>query len=242
VEAAVGDALVSVTTTEIADDWSKRWREFHKPLVVGSRLTVRPPWAPAGATDLDVVIDPGQAFGTGAHPTTRLCLELLLSLSDRPGASLRARPLSATPRALVDVGCGSGVLSIVAARLGFEPVVALDFDPLAVEATRENAAVNGVVVDVRRFDLRREAVPRCDVGVANVLAPPLLDWAASGRGEWPETLILSGLLATEADRVACAFGAAGFRERRRATAAEWGALLLDRRDARAQRPTRRILQ
>jgi ribosomal protein L11 methyltransferase len=212
VQAAAGSALVSVTTTEIADDWSERWREFHRPLVIGRRLTVRPPWEPAGDCELDIVIDPAQAFGTGAHATTRLCLELLLAL--------------AAGRSFVDVGCGSGVLSIVAAKLGFAPVLALDVDPLAIEATRANASVNGVVLEVRRFDLRTEPVPAADVVAANVLAPPLLEWAASGRGAWPEQLILSGLLATEADRVADAFAAVGMRERRRRSAGEWGALLL----------------
>jgi ribosomal protein L11 methyltransferase len=129
---------------------------------------------------------------------------------------------------LVDVGCGSGVLSIVGALLGFEPVVALDFDPLAVDATRANAAANGISgLDVRRFDLRREPVPEASVVVANVLAPPLLEWAASGRGRWPPTLILSGLVPSDADRVAGAFLAAGgLREQRREICGEWAALLL----------------
>ena len=81
--AAAGGALVEVSTTEIEDDWAERWRAFHVPLVLGDTLTVRPPWEPAGATPLDIVIDPGQAFGTGAHATTRLCLELLLELAPR---------------------------------------------------------------------------------------------------------------------------------------------------------------
>ena len=89
--------------------------------MLGERLTVRPPWEPAAATALDVVIDPGQAFGTGAHATTRLCLELLLELE--PGGSL------------LDLGCGSGVLAIVAAQLGFRPVLAVDNDPASLLAT-----------------------------------------------------------------------------------------------------------
>ncbi len=82
--AAAGGALVDISTEEIADDWSERWRSFHKPLVLEGRLTVRPPWEPLGETPIDVVIDPGQAFGTGAHATTRLCLELMLELSPFP--------------------------------------------------------------------------------------------------------------------------------------------------------------
>ena len=84
-QAAAGGALVEVSTSEVAGDWAQRWREFHRPLVLGDRLTVRPPWEPAGETELDVVIDPGQAFGTGAHATTQLSLELLLTLE--PGGA-----------------------------------------------------------------------------------------------------------------------------------------------------------
>jgi ribosomal protein L11 methyltransferase len=215
-QAAAGGALVSVTTTEIADDWSERWREFHKPLVLGDRLTVRPPWEPVGDTELDVVIDPAQAFGTGAHATTRLCLELMLSLSSAAG-----------PRgSFVDLGCGSGVLAIVAARLGFEPVTALDFDPAAVQATADNALINDVGLEARRFDLRTGAVPAASLVAANLLAPTLLAWAGSSRGPWPKRLIASGILAGEADRVAAAFAAHGLLELRRVARAEWVALLL----------------
>jgi ribosomal protein L11 methyltransferase len=117
-QAAAGAALVQVSTSEVADDWEQRWRAFHRPLVLGSALTVRPPWEAAGTTELDVVIDPGRAFGTGAHATTALCLELLL-LQVGPGSE-------AARGTCVDLGCGSGVLAIVAARLGFAPVIALD--------------------------------------------------------------------------------------------------------------------
>ncbi|HVV86571.1 MAG TPA: 50S ribosomal protein L11 methyltransferase, partial [Kofleriaceae bacterium] len=78
VEAAAGGALVEVRTTEVADDWADRWRQFHRPIEVGGRVYVRPPWEPARDDLMDLVIDPGQAFGTGAHHTTRLCLELLV--------------------------------------------------------------------------------------------------------------------------------------------------------------------
>jgi ribosomal protein L11 methyltransferase len=213
-QAAAGGALVQVSTSEVAADWAERWREFHRPLVLGDRLTVRPPWEPAGQTELDVVIDPGQAFGTGAHATTRLCLELLLSSQDGGGSC-------------VDLGCGSGVLAIVAALLGFGPVLALDFDPLAVQATTANAAVNGVVLDVRRFDLLAEQTPDADLVVANVLAGPLLSWA--GRQErLPPRLILSGLLTEETDRVAAAYAARGMTLVDTRVRGDWAALLLTR--------------
>ena len=101
--AAAGDALVDISTEEIADDWPERWKAFHRPVDVG-RLRIRPPWEPARDGALDVVVDPGQAFGTGGHPTTRLCLELLLEREPRGG--------------LADWGCGTAVLAIAAARLG----------------------------------------------------------------------------------------------------------------------------
>lgn len=216
VEAAVGGALVEVTTTELPDDWNERWKDFHKPLVLGDRLAVRPPWeAPLGAA-VELVIDPAQAFGTGSHATTRLCLELLVALAD--GDPARGP--------LVDVGCGSGVLAIAAAQLGWDPVVAVDYDPLSVEATRDNAAVNGVVLDVRQGDLRREAMPVAPTALANLLRPLLLDWCAA-LTEPPRTLIASGLLVHEADEIAAAFADRhGLLERDRREQGEWAALLL----------------
>jgi ribosomal protein L11 methyltransferase len=207
--AAAGGALVDIATTEIADDWADRWRSFHKPLVLEERLTVRPPWEPVSETPLDVVIDPGRAFGTGAHATTRLCLELLLAEEGRGSC--------------VDLGCGSGVLAIVAARLGFAPVVALDNDPAAIEATLANAAVNQVDLAARRFDLRSEPVPGADLIVANLLAPLLLPWAPRVNAR---RVIASGILAGEANHVAAAFEASGLREHARRGSGEWVALLL----------------
>jgi ribosomal protein L11 methyltransferase len=216
-EASAGGALVEVVTTEIVDDWSQRWREFHRPVVVGDALTVRPPWEPAGQTPIDLVIDPGQAFGTGAHATTRLCLELLVELSRADGPFL-------------DLGCGSGVLAIAAARLGYSPVLALDSDPASVEATAENARANGVQLEVRRFDLRSETVPQAGTIAANLLGPLLRAWAARlvpGTG-LPQRLIASGLLTHEADGISGAFSGAGLREVERRESGEWGALLLER--------------
>jgi ribosomal protein L11 methyltransferase len=212
--AAAGGALVEVVTEELADDWAERWREFHKPLVLGERLTVRPPWEPPGTTELDVVIDPGRAFGTGAHASTRLCLELLLELEPSTGG-------------VVDLGCGSGVLAIVASLLGHAPVIALDNDPAAVEAARANAALNGAAVEVRRHDLRTAGTPSQALIVANLLGPLLIEYA--GRIASGDRVIASGLLRTEADRVARAFAvAAGLAERARRERGDWAALLLER--------------
>ena len=210
--AAAGDALVDVSTEEIADDWADRWREFHKSLVLGRRLTVRPPWEPPSDTPIDVVIDPGAAFGTGAHATTRMCLELMLSLPGRGP--------------FVDLGCGSGVLAIAAARLGYEPVLAVDYDPAAIEATGANAAANRVELELGRVDLRAESVPVASNVVANLLTALLVPCAVPlGRGA--ERVIASGVLAEEADTVAAAFAAAGLPERRRLQDGDWVALLLE---------------
>jgi ribosomal protein L11 methyltransferase len=214
--AAAGGALVEVSTTEVADDWSERWRAFHQPVEIAGRLRVRPPWiAPAGASGVqEIVVDPGQAFGTGAHHTTRLCLELLCAVDDPSGP-------------LVDAGCGSGVLAIAAAMLGFDPVAAFDSDPLAVDATRDNAAVNGVALAVSRLDLREQRVPSAPTVVANLLRPLLLRVAADGfAGDVPQRLIVSGLLAHEGDEIAAAFGAHGLAETARLAGGEWVALAL----------------
>jgi len=217
VTAAAGGALVEISTSEVADDWAERWREFHRPLVLdGGRVVVRPPWEPAFGADVELVIDPGQAFGTGAHATTRLCLELMLSI-----------PASGP---FLDLGCGSGVLAIAAARLGFSPVLAVDFDPVAVEAAAENARVNGVEIDVRRHDLRTDPVLTAPTVAANLLRPLLLAWKGrlEGVDESPERVIASGLLVDEADEVAAAFGAVGLVESERRESGDWAAVCMTR--------------
>lgn len=128
---------------------------------------------------MPVVIDPGAAFGTGAHPTTRLCLELLQELA---------------PASLLDVGCGSGVLAIAAAKLGFSPVVALDNDPEAIEATLTNAEANGVAPDVRLIDALTEPLPPADVVVCNISLGALEELAPRLRCV---TLVASGYLAAD---------------------------------------------
>ncbi len=218
VRAAAGDALVEVSTSEIPDDWSERWKAYHRPVDVSwrfRRLRVRPPWEPPLDGDaIDLVIDPGQAFGTGAHHSTRLCLELLLELEPTG--------------ALADWGCGTGVLAIAAGRLGFDPVLACDLDRAAVDATRANADVNGVPgIDVSRVDLRREEGPWAPVVLANLVRPLLLEVAALMTRP-PAVLIASGLLREEAGEVAGAFARHGLREAERRHGGEWSALRLER--------------
>jgi ribosomal protein L11 methyltransferase len=210
-EADVGGHRVRVWGEEVPEDWDERWKRFHVPVLVGGRLYVRPPWEqPAVRPGVsEIVIDPGRAFGTGSHPTTRLCLELMLELE--PEGSF------------ADLGCGSGVLAIAAAKLGFRPVSAFDSDAAAVEATRANARDNAVVLDrAERWDLRRDAPPPAQTVAANLMRPLLLQLAP--RLERPAALIVSGLLDHEADEVATAF--APLRERRRVSDKGWTALSL----------------
>jgi ribosomal protein L11 methyltransferase len=151
-------ALPGAIAEPVADGWEDAWRAFHRPAVVAG-LWLGPPWETPPDPARAIVIDPGRAFGTGSHPTTRLCVDLL--------AGTRRRG------SLLDVGCGSGVLSIAAARLGFAPVRAVDLDPVAVETTRANAAANGVTIDARVADGLVEPLPPADVAVANVLLAPV---------------------------------------------------------------------
>ena len=216
-QAAAGGALVEVHSERVPDDWSERWKRFYHPVLLDGRLYVRPPWErPAergGVTE--VVIDPGRAFGTGTHATTGMCLALLLELSDRGGS-------------FCDLGCGSGVLAIAAAKLGFEPVLALDYEQAAIAETDRNARMNGVQLRVERADLRERRAPTADVVTANLTAPLLArvaeHWADAG--ERPRALIASGFLESEAGAVRAAFERAGLREERLARTAGWGAALL----------------
>ncbi len=170
------------TSAPVPAGWRDGWRAFHRPLVI-DRFWIGPPWhvdgAPPGGER--VVIEPGQAFGTGAHGSTRATLELLLGL---PAGG-----------ALLDIGCGSGVLSIVAARLGYDPVLAVDADPLAVEATRENARRNGEAISAARADALLDPLPAAPFAVANLqreILEPLFR-----RDGLPDSIVVSGLLERE---------------------------------------------
>ena len=213
-EAAAGSGLVAVTSTEVPDDWADRWRDFHEPVLIGGRVWVRPSWAPpAPEGAVDVIVDPGQAFGTGAHATTRMCIELLLRLA----ADGRAAG------SLADLGTGSAVLAIVAARLGWDPVLALDRELPALEAATANARLNGVALEVRRADVRQEAPPAVGTVVANLTAPLLLA-VAEALDPPPGALVCSGALAAEADEVNAAFAARGLRESARREDGDWAAM------------------
>ena len=216
IEAAAGDGLVELVATQVPDDWADRWQDFHKPLLIGGRLWLRPSWEDPREGMIDLVIDPGRAFGTGAHPTTRLCLELLLELAEAGEAT----------GPLTDLGTGSGVLAIAAAKLGWHPVRGYDHEPASVEAATANAAANGVAEGFELANLREGLPELTSTVVANLTAPVLSVVAAQlATPAIPDTLVCSGLLPTELDEVAAAFAPAGLDEIERRQDGEWAALL-----------------
>jgi ribosomal protein L11 methyltransferase len=225
VEAAAGDGLVEVVATEVPDDWADRWQDFHKPLLVGGRLWLRPSWEEPMKGTVDLVVDPGRAFGTGAHPTTRLCLEFLLELEAAGEAS----------GPLTDLGTGSGVLAIAAAKLGWDPVHGYDHEPASIEAAAANAAANGVDATFELLNLRESLPELAPVTVANMTAPVLREIATQLTADGadmappspsPATLVLSGLLPSELDDTAAVFTPAGLTERDRRIDGDWAAMVL----------------
>jgi ribosomal protein L11 methyltransferase len=177
--AALRETLPDASIEPVEQGWEDAWRAFHRPVEVAD-LWLGPPWGTPPDPTRAVVIDPGRAFGTGAHATTRLCVELL-ARTERKGS-------------LLDVGCGSGVLGIAGARLGFAPVVCVDVDPVAVEVTLANAAANEVMLDARVLDAETDELPAADVAVANVLLRPVVRILARLDGR---EAVTSGYLAGE---------------------------------------------
>ena len=202
-EARLRELFAEVSTQQIEPGWEERWREFHRPVWIGP-LWVGPPWEKLPANAIAVVVDPGRAFGTGSHPTTRLCLDFLVSLE---------------PVSLVDVGCGSGVLSIAAAKLGFAPVTAIDHDDAAVEAARRNVEANEVTVDVLAGDGLGGWLPSAEVGFANI---DLASVEALGTAIDVGTLVTSGYFHSRTPRPA------GYAHRERRIDGGWAADLFVR--------------
>jgi ribosomal protein L11 methyltransferase len=202
-EARIRATFPDAVSEPIADDWPDRWRSFHRPVRVGP-VWVGPPWEPAPNDAIAIVIDPGRAFGTGAHPSTRLALELLLEVDPAP---------------LIDIGCGSGVLAIAAAKLGFAVVEAVDVDPVAAEAAAVNAARNGVDFPIRTADALAAPLPAAPLALVNI-ALDVVEQLAPRLGA--ETVIASGYLKTQRPELA------GLRHARRRTADGWAADLYRR--------------
>jgi ribosomal protein L11 methyltransferase len=201
-------------------DWAEAWKAYFPVMRIGKRLVIRPTWRRHRRSPDDIVLalDPGMAFGTGLHPTTRLCLAALESLADR-GAIAGARVL--------DVGCGSGILAIAAVRLGAASAFGVDTDPIAIEATAANARRNSVVRRVRaREGSLPSGQPAFDVVLANLIAGVLVPLASTLRDELRPggTLLASGIFVDRELEVATAFATAGLTVTGRSAEGDWVAL------------------
>lgn len=215
------------------EDWAHAWKKFYKPLRIGARVVLKPSWEEftARPDDLIVELDPGMAFGTGLHPTTRLCVAAL-EQTVQPGD------------VVLDVGTGSGVLAIVAAKLGARRIVATDIDPIAVAVTQENAARNDLALapagplEVRQASVPGDLTGTVQVLVANILAEvidglfdsrydnvPLAEPVAPGG-----VLILSGIIAEKADLVLAALARHNLTLVNRLDEGDWVALIARKAD------------
>jgi ribosomal protein L11 methyltransferase len=214
---------------EIADqNWMEAWKQHYKPIPIGQRLVVVPAWLDSPDPQrLAIRIDPGMAFGTGTHPTTQLCLELIEVVAGE-------RPLTT----VIDVGCGSGILSIAALKLGASRALGVDIDPESVKNSRENAELNtigdelvlgqGSVTELLQGSFALRSAP---LVLANILAPViirLLDMGLADLVEPDGSLILSGILADQEERVQQAAVGRGLRMGERRQMADWVALTCHR--------------
>ncbi|WP_167632115.1 50S ribosomal protein L11 methyltransferase [Mariprofundus ferrooxydans] len=214
--AGLQPADFTLTTLE-QHGWETAWQKDWHAMPVGKRLWVRPSFC-EGPNDgrIDIVLDPGMAFGTGTHPTTRLCLEALERICDK-------RP----PVTLLDMGAGSGLLAIAAIKLGAGSALAVDMEQDSVDACQANAGINGVALDVLLADTPPKQ--QFELVVANILAAPLVWMATELSACVADHLVLSGLLTTQVDDVCAAYAAEGLVEVRRDTLEEWASVELVRK-------------
>ena len=210
---------------EIPDeDWKFAYRRHFKTELVSPRILVQPDWE-----DVAVIrFDPGMAFGTGKHETTKACLQYIDELAPRQTDGVPRSSLS-----FLDMGCGSGILSIAAAKLGYGPVVGFDVDQEAVDASRENAAKNGAKIDFLKFALGRgnaadSPIAPADLVAANILGPLLIRFADEIAPYVKRRIIVSGILTELYPEVLAAYAARGLREVSRKTIGEWTTGLLER--------------
>jgi ribosomal protein L11 methyltransferase len=214
-----GDEWSVPIETLAGRDWEETWKEFFRVERVSRRIVVKPRWEAFDSSPGDCVVEltPGMAFGTGRHATTRACLRFLDEDATEGGTS-----------SLLDLGCGTGILSIAAAKLGYGPILAVDCDPEAARTCRANAESNGVAsrIEVRETDLADfEAGRKYDMVVANILANVLREHAAIivstlAPGVRPR-LVLAGILATQFGELASVYAARGLVLERRITEDEW---------------------
>jgi ribosomal protein L11 methyltransferase len=206
------------------EDWSREWQKHFSTCRIGSRLVIKPSWEEYAPRGKDVVIemDPGMAFGTGTHPTTRMCLERVEALVARSDPAIRS---------MLDVGTGSGIVSIAAAKLGVERILAIDIDPTALSCARKNAGINRVTHRVAVGDERLEEIgEQFDLIIANILSEILLKLRRdllkrlSARG----ILVLSGILARDAHKLENAFSSKKYRLLDSVLQGEWACLVLQK--------------
>lgn len=204
-----------------AEEWTESWKKHFKPMDVGERLRVCPPWLSGESGRIELVINPGLSFGTGNHFTTRFCLEQLDRIVPESGA-----------KTMADIGTGSGILAIAAIKLGAESAVGADFDPLCVEQAIKNAEANGVAEQTEFFqhditDGWSLAEPdTCDIVCANIYASLLIDNAATLLRITGKYLLLTGIREVELDGVADTFVRLGGRELVRDCDGEWSGLVI----------------
>ena len=236
--AAVHEQLPAPAAVEIAirerdeDEWRDAWKRYFTTRRIG-RIAIVPSWEAAAhvplADEVTLAMDPGRAFGTGGHVTTRLCLRFLTELHDHPGSAAQLAAAATAPTVL-DIGCGCGVLAIAALLLWPQAqALGVDIDPEAIEVTLENAERNGVRDRVRaETTLVDELGGQFQVVLANITGPTLLELSAAIAGRVAPTgvLILSGLLATEAEAVKARFAALGLRCVQHENEEEWAGLVL----------------
>lgn len=226
--------LPSPVYTEIADqNWMEAWKQYYKPIPIGRRLMIVPAWLDSPEPDrIPIKIDPGMAFGTGTHPTTQLCLELMEKIFDIRYSNPEYQ------MSVIDVGCGSGILSIAALKLGASRVLAVDIDPEAVGNSRQNADVNGIaaalilgqgsVTEIRAGEFPLKSAP---LVLANILAPVIIRLFEAGLAELVEAegeLILSGILVEQAESVKQAAQAKGLELSEWKQMGDWVALTFKR--------------
>ena len=212
---AAGLRLDDLEERQVSDDWRERRVRDHVSDLIAGRLVVRPEWAPPDdRASLEIIVGDSAAFGMGGHPTTRTCLELLLELAPRGS--------------FADLGCGTGVLAVAAAKLGWAPILAVDIQPASVQAAAANAARNQVVIDARLCDLTVDAPPRATGIAANVPAHIHRVIATGLSASVPELALLSGFSQGEAAEVVGAYEQRGLRERRRLDRDGWTVAVLMR--------------
>lgn len=214
-QGALRAAGLDVHVNQVAQDteWQDGLRRHHQPIDVRGRIRVRPPWVAATVGPIDIEIDPGMAFGTGQHATTRGCLELMLGL-----------PLGS----LIDVGTGSGVLAIAAVKLGHDPVIALDNDPLATEATTRNAQVNGVALRVDLAEADAQVLAPADTVVANITRMHVAALAGNLATNPPMYAVLSGFVVDDVPSATAPWLERGYRSVATFIEDGWAAVRLDR--------------